>query len=252
MGDTDDGKRGSGGFKSGPGAVFGTLEPVFPDLWWAWGTTRFMPGVLFPRSMVIVREKGELVIIHPVLMPEAEQAKIEALGPIKHIVRLGAFHGMDDARYVERYKPTTWAPPGVDLSPGVRLDRALTPGGPQPFADGRVLGFESSRTPETVIHLPRHGGILLSCDSVQNWETRRGTSFIGGLMSRAMGFKGRACIGPGWRKFAEPKDGVGFSREFLALLALDFRHAIGGHGGPMLETAREDLRAQVRRIYQVG
>ena len=44
-------------------------------------------------------------------------------------------------------------------------------------------------------------------------------------MSRMMGFKGRACIGPGWRKMCEPKDGKGFGPDFERLLQLDFRHA---------------------------
>src|SRR5687768_11135548 len=106
-------KQGSGGFKSAPGEIFGTLEPVFDDVWWAWGTVRFMPGMTFPRNMTILRDaRGELTIIHPIVMPEPIQKQIEALGPIKHIIRLGAFHGMDDPAYVKRYAPTTWAPPG--------------------------------------------------------------------------------------------------------------------------------------------
>src|SRR4051812_2333272 len=93
-------KMGSGGFKSGPGKGFGKLAQVFPDMWWAWGTVRMGPGIVFPRNMVIVREaNGDLVVIHPVMMPPDEQAKVEALGPIKHVVRLGAFHGMDDPAY---------------------------------------------------------------------------------------------------------------------------------------------------------
>src|SRR5262252_7179193 len=126
-------KRGSGGFKSSPGPAFGDLEQVFDDVWWTWGTVRFGPGVLFPRNMTIVREKGELVVIHPVMMPDAVQAKIEALGPVRHIVRLGAFHGMDDPAYVKKYAPTTWAPPGVDQPAGVKTDRELRPGGELPL-----------------------------------------------------------------------------------------------------------------------
>ena len=130
---TESKRIGSGGFKSSAGARFGTLEQVFDDIWWAWGTVRVGPGILFPRNMTIVRERGELVVIHPVLMPDAEQKKIEALGPIKHIVRLGAFHGMDDPAYVERYHPTVWAPPGVDHRPGVATDKELVPGGEVPI-----------------------------------------------------------------------------------------------------------------------
>jgi hypothetical protein len=242
-------KRGSGGFNSSVGSSFGKLEQVFDDVWWAWGTMRFMPGVLFPRSMTIVRERGELIVIHPIMMPEAEQAKIEALGPIKHIVRLGAFHGIDDPKYVKRYSPTIWAPPGVDLRPGVKTGRELSPGAELPLPSARLFSFETSRTPETVIHLDRHGGILFTCDSVQNWETTTGASLLGRLMAKVMGFQGRACIGPGWRRQSEPKDGVGFARTFEKLLQLDFRHALSAHGPPMKDTARDDLRAQVRRLY---
>jgi hypothetical protein len=241
--------KGSGGFKSSAGAVFGTLEQVFDDVWWIWGTVKFMPGVLFPRNMTIVRQGDELTVIHPVMLPEKEQAEVEALGKIKHIVRLGAFHGMDDPAYVKRYSPTVWAPPGVDLREGVSVDHELRPGDALPLEGATLFRFERSRTPETAIHLQRHGGILFTCDSVQNWESTAGTSFLGGVMARMMGFSGRACIGPGWRRACEPKDGGGFAPDFERMLELDFRHALGAHGGPMKDSAKSDLRGQVRKLY---
>ncbi len=157
---------GSGGFTSSPGPRFGRLVQVFENVWWAWGTTRFAPGLLFPRNMVILREAGELVIVHPVMMPDAAQAEIEALGPVRHIVRLGAFHGMDDPLYVKRYAPIVWAPPGVDHREGVTTHRELRPGGELPLAGATLFAFGRSRTPETAIHLARHGGLLLTCDSI--------------------------------------------------------------------------------------
>jgi hypothetical protein len=244
-------KKGSGGFKSSRGSVFGKLEQVFDDVWWAWGTVRFGPGVLFPRNMTIVREPDGLVVIHPIVMPEADQKQIEALGPIKHIVRLGAFHGMDDLAYQQRYGAQAWLPPGVDTAAELRRDRDLVPGGELPIAGASLHSIEASRTAETLIHMPRHGGVLLSCDSVQNWETTTGCSFLGGAMARVMGFRGRACIGPGWRRASEPRDGIGFRRDFERLLALDFRHAIGAHGAPIKDTARDDLRAQVAKLYKL-
>lgn len=241
--------QGKGGFTSTAGPVFGKLEQVFDDVWWAWGTVIFARGVRIPRNMAIVRERGELVVFHPVLMPDAEQAAIEALGPIKHIVRLGAFHGMDDGAYLERYSPTLWAPPGVELPAGPGERRELRPGGALPIEGAALVAFERSRTPEAVMLLPRHGGVLLACDSVQNWETIPGCSLLGRAASRLMGFKGRACLGPGWRKASEPKDGGGFRADFERVLALEFRHALGGHGAPMKDTAKDDLRTQVRRAY---
>jgi hypothetical protein len=243
-------KRGSGGFRSSPGPTFGTLEQVFDDVWWAWGTVKFAPGMLFPRNMTIIRERGELVVIHPVMMPAAEQAKLEALGPIKHIVRLGAFHGMDDLAYAKKYAPILWAPPGVDVVAGLEVQRELRLGGELPLANATLIDFDVSRTPETAIHLERHGGVLLTCDSVQNWETARGCTFPAKIMARMMGFRGRACIGPGWRKQSQPKDGVGFGPKFKQLLELEFRHVLSGHGAPMTDTAKDDLRASVARIYK--
>jgi hypothetical protein len=242
-------KKGSGGFRSSPGKVFGTVEQVFDDVWWAWGTVTFGPGIRFPRNMTIVRDNGELVVIHPIVMPDAEQQKLEALGPIKHIVRLGAFHGMDDIHYKQRYGATLWAPPGVDTAEGLAVDRELVPGGALPLAGATLHEFTTSRTPETVIHLERHGGIMLACDSIQNWESTTGCSALGALMSRAMGFRGRACIGPGWRKQSEPKDQL-FAADFEKLLALPWKHALGAHGAPMKDTAREDLAASVKRAYK--
>lgn len=241
--------KGSAGFKSRAGSTFGQLEKVMEDVWWAWGTTRLGPGMSIPRTMVVFRELGELVVVHPVLLPEAEQAKLDALGPVKHIIRLGAFHGMDDPAYVKRYAPTTWAPPGVDLRDGATIQRELRPGVALPLAGATLFRFDRSRTPETAMVVPRAGGILLTCDSVQNWETTTGASMLGSLVARALGFRGRACIGPGWRKVAEPKDGSGFGPDFSRLLTLQFRHLIGGHGPPMKDTAKEDLRAQVQRLY---
>lgn len=234
---------------SRPGPNFGEIERVFDDVWWAYGTTRMGPGVLIPRTMVILRERGDLVLIHPVMMPDAQQSQLEALGPVKHIVRLGSFHGMDDLAYVQRYAPTVWAPPLVDLKPGIQVHHELVPGGDLPIANAALFKFESSRVPEVALLLNKHDGVLLACDSVQNWEHTTGCSAIGSLVSRLMGFRGRACIGPQWLKAADPENKKRLSPDFERLLKLNFRHAIGGHGGPILDTARDDLRLQVRRAF---
>jgi hypothetical protein len=239
----------SGGFKSSAGPTFGPLVEVFDGVWWAWGTVRFLPGITFPRNMFVLREKDELVVVHAVMLPELEQKKLEKLGKVKHIVKLGAFHGMDDGKYVERYGAKVWAPPDVDHPPGAKTDVTLEPGGELPFEGATLVDFHTSRSSEVVMHLPRHGGILLSCDSVQNWETTDGCSVLGGAMARVMGFKGRACIGPGWRKQCEPKEGENFHPTFKKILELDFAHGLTAHGPPMRDTAKADLKASVARAY---
>ncbi len=236
-------------FPSTRGAAFGPLEQVFDDVWWAWGTTRMAPGITIPRNMVVVREPEGLVVIHPVMLPDAEQRRLEALGPVKHLVRLGDFHGMDDALWVSRYGAKLWAPAGA-TSQGVRVDVEMTAATEPPLADASLFAFETSRAPELVLHLRRHGGVLVTCDAVQRWDPLPdGCSRLWRWMSGPMGFRGRACIGPGWRRAAEPKDGVGFGPSFRALLERDFRHVVSAHGRPLLDTARDDLRRAVTALY---
>jgi hypothetical protein len=235
-------------FKSSRGKSFGTVERVFDDVWWAWGTTRFGPGVTFPRNMTLVRADDGLVALQPVMMPDAEQAKIDALGKVTHVVRLGDFHGMDNQRYLDRYDAKHWSPKDATPLDGTRVDHELAPGGALPLPDATLYAFDVAPFPEMVIHLRRHGGILLTCDSVQSWTPLpAGISTLGGVMARVMGFKGRACIGPGWRKQCEK--GVSFGPKFRELLDLDFRHIIGAHGPPILDDAKDSLRAAVDAIY---
>jgi hypothetical protein len=237
-------------FPTTRGPAFGTLREIFPDVWWVGGTTQFAPFATFPRNMIVLREPDGLVLVHPVMLPEAEQARLEAMGPIRHIVRLGDFHGMDDALYVERYAPTVWAPPGVMPVPGVRADRELVQGGPSPVADGTVVSFTKSKVPEVVLHLARHGGALAACDSVQNWEHRpEGCSWLGSLLAVAMGLKGRSCLGPGWLREAEEKGSRALAGDYARILDLDFRHLLAAHGPPVLDTARDDLRVAVTKRY---
>ncbi len=237
-------------FSSSRGNAFGSLTQLFEDVFWAWGTTRFFPGATFPRNMTIVREGDSLVVVHPVMMPPEEQARVEALGRIAHIVRLGDFHGMDDALYQEKYNAELWAPRGATFREGTRVDHELFEGGPTPFSDGAAFAFDVSRSPEMVIHLRRHDGMLLTCDSVQNWEhTAPGCSWLGALMAKPMGFRGRACIGPMWRKQNEPRDGTGFGPKFRSLLQLDVRHIVSAHGPPLKDTAQNDLQAAVDKLY---
>ena len=238
-------------FDSARGSDFGGPEQVFDDIWWAWGTTRFGPDAMFPRNMFIIRDGRDLTVVHPVLLPEAMQARVEALGRIKNIVRLGDFHGMDDAAYVERYRPTVWWPQGATDREGVTPGKALKPGGKLPLKNASLFSFEASAAPEVALHLERHGGVLLTCDSVQCWGTRPpGCNLAGLAMSQQMGMVAPATIGPGWRQMCEPKDAPGFGPGFRALLdAFDFDTILSGHGAPLRGGAKATLAASVTAAY---
>lgn len=233
------------------GKQFGKLEQLFDDMWWVWGTVVMGPGVTISRNMVLVREaNGDLVAIHPVMMPPDEQAKIEALGPIKHIVRLGNFHGMDDLAYVQRYKPQTWSHADMRLADGIERHHALDTGSATPIAGASVHAFTGAKHPEMVLHIPRHGGVLVACDAIQNWVGVPGTSFVARVMTPLLGFKGPSVLGPKWRQAAEPQLGVTFRPHYEAIANLDFKHAIGGHGPLMRDLARDHLKASIAKTYK--
>lgn len=233
------------------GKRFGTLEQLFDDIWWTWGTVIMGPGVTISRNMVLVREaNGDLVAIHPVMMPPDEQAKIDALGPIKHIVRLGNFHSMDDLAYVQQYKPQTWSHPEMRLADGITRDHALDTGSATPIAGASIHGFTGAKHPELVMHVPRHGGVLIACDSIQNWVDVPGNSVMARVMTPLLGFKGPSVLGPKWRQAAEPSFGVTFGTHYGALANLDFKHAIGAHGPLVRDRARDQLKASIAKVYK--
>ena len=227
----------------------GPIEEPFEGVFTVRGTARFAPALTITRNMVILRNAGELTLVHPVrLSPEGER-ELERLGNIRHLVKLGHFHGMDDPYYVKKYAPTVWAAKDASHKPGVVTNEVLVPNGPLPVPRAELFVFERSKNPEACLLLKRDDGILLTCDSIQNWGDFDGCSFAGKLVMKAMGFAGAARIGPGWRRAAEPKDGGGFRSDFARLLELPFHHLVPAHGYPLKDDAKDALRLRVNEAY---
>src|SRR5262249_39559002 len=103
-----------------------------------------------------------------------------------------------------------------------------------------------TKTPEGILHIDRAGGILVSCDSLQNWvapdeffsaETRR--------MMAEMGFFQPANFGPLWMRINEPQ-----KQDFLSLLGKhSFRHVLCGHGEPLRDIANDAYGARIRQVF---
>lgn len=226
----------------------GAIEEPFEQIFTVRGTARFAPLLSITRNMVIVRNLGELTIIGAVrLSPDGERA-LERLGTVRNLVKLGHFHGMDDAYYVKKYAPVVWAAKDAVHKPGVATNEFLAPGAALPVPRSQLFVFERAAKPEACLLLERDDGILVTCDSLQNWGDFDGCSFAGKLMMRAMGFGGAARIGPGWRKSSEPKDSKGFRPDFERLLVLPFRHLLPAHGYP-LDNAKSAVAARVTEAY---
>lgn len=225
----------------------GDLREIFPEVYFVTGTTR--PNFdgkqwQFSRNMTVVREGNELTIFNSVRLDEAGLASLDRLGKVQNIVKLGSFHGIDDAFYVDRYGAELWALPGMTHESGLPTTRELGPVS-LPVADASLFVFETAKMPEGLVLLQREGGILISCDSLQNWaEVDEYFSEESGVMMTAAGFIKTANIGPGWMRFAEPQVG-----DFQRLLELPFKHVLSAHGSPLLGEARERFAATIGQLF---
>lgn len=231
-----------------PALPHGDIQHVFPDVFFVTGT---MKTVLmgahwhFSRNMTIVRDGTELTLINTVRLDDAGLAQLDALGTVKHVVKIGALHGLDDAFYKQRYNATLWALPGMPHEHGLQADQLLAPGGNVPFKGASVFVFEQTKLPECIVRIDREGGILVACDALQNWvgpdaffseESRK--------MMTDMGFFQSANLGPVWMQVNEPK-----AQDFVRLRAIPFRHALCGHGVPLRDVAQEAFHARFQQVF---
>jgi hypothetical protein len=176
-----------------------------------------------------------------VRLSEEGLRRLDALGRVCHIVRLGAFHGRDDPFYRDHYGATLWALPDAAAADNRPADRELAAGGPFPAHEGAVFVFTTARFPEAAVLLPRDGGILITCDAVQNWtHVDRFFSDETGAVFVAQGLIGAANIPSTWREACRPD-----IADFRRLAGLPFRHLISGHGEPLRDEAKRLLQARI-------
>ena len=79
----------------------GNVEEIAEDIFMLRGSIKMNPLVRITRNMGIIRNGDELSLINPVRVNAKVEAQIAKLGQIKHVIRLGCFHGVDDPYYVE-------------------------------------------------------------------------------------------------------------------------------------------------------
>jgi hypothetical protein len=162
-----------------PAYPHGELREVFPDVFFVMGTLS-MPGpipVRFSRNMTVIREGNRLVLVNSVRLSEDGLRQLDRLGKVTDVVRLAAFHGMDDPFYKERYGAKTWTVKGqrymtgfkMDATPYHVADHEMHDAGELPLS-GSKLYVIGSTPAEGLLLLERSGGILISGDSLQNWN----------------------------------------------------------------------------------
>lgn len=231
-----------------PAQPHGNLEPLGNDVWWVPGTMRMNWYMGISRNMVVVRSGNELTLLNPVRLDEQGEAALAALGEVRHLVRLGCFHGCDDAYLKQRYGAKFWCQANSRQYPEPVADQVLEEGGALPFPDAQLIAFREVKRPECALLIRRGNGILVTCDSLQyypNWERH---SLVARLLMPRIGFSKRLLVGPLWKKFQTPKGGS-LQPDFERLLALDFDAFVSAHGAPVMQGAKAAARAAVEDAY---
>lgn len=230
----------------------GDIKEVFEDVFMVTGSVVMAPGLQLSRNMIIVREGTELTLISTVRLDEERLQALDKLGLVKHIVKLGAYHlgqhnGIDDPFYVDRYSAKLWAMPDMKHLKSLSTTNLLTPEGELPFKDVLMFSYETSKKPEGLLLINKAGGILISCDSLQNWvEPDEYFSDLAANVMGKAGFFRAANIGPEWRRACEPQ-----ASDFSRILALEFSHLLPSHGKPIIDTAKKEFTATFRELYRV-
>jgi hypothetical protein len=221
------------------------IREIFPDIFFVTGTniTNFNGTELqHSRNMIIVRNGDELSLINTVRLNDEGLSALDALGKVKNVIRIGAFHGRDDAFYLDRYLGKLWALPGMTHDNNRITDFELIPDGQMPFSGASLFVFETSVYPEGILYIARDGGILITCDSIKNWlAPDRFFSAETAKLYEEQGFFGTASVSEVWKIACEVKP-----EDFVRLNSLKFKHLLSAHGDPLLHNANEFLFGGLR------
>ena len=235
-----------------PPSKHGNIEQVFENIWFVKGQLKmamFLPMTI-SRSMTIIRENNELTLINPIRLPESGMRKIENLGKISHVIRIGGFHGRDDAFFRTQYHARIYALKGhvytqkinnqpTDPNAGYMLaDVELTDKDALPISNASLIWFKTAHPAEAILRLEQHGGILITADSLQHTpQPDEYHNFPARIIMKMMGFFNPHHIGPGWVKISKVD-----RSELKNLLNVDFSHVLPGHGDPVIDNAKEKYR----------
>lgn len=234
----------------------GDIQEVFSNIYFVTGTFA-MSGLLpmkYSRNMTIIKEDEELTLVNSVRLNEAGLKQLDELGKVKNVIRLAAFHGMDDPSYKNRYNAKVWSvnspyafgfnknpkPAEIYFRPNVVLDDSTI----FPLKNAKLVVFKSSTPNEAILLLQRDNGIVISGDCLQNWgKTDKYFNFFAKIMLNMMGYIKPHNIGPGWFKLVTPDP-----NEIKSIFDIDFEHVLPSHGEPVINGAKKLYHPVIHRL----
>ena len=228
----------------------GEIREIFKNIFFVTGTNKVHyagDDIQTSRNMIIIRDGTQLTLINTVRLDEDGLQKLDSLVDVTHIFRIGAFHGRDDAFYKNQY-PTSilWNLKGMSYESGLKADQDLIPGSTMPIPDCSLFAFETSKFPEGVLHIAKEGGILITCDSIQNITCT--DDFYSATTARSLHAQGLiqpANISPIWLSATHTS-----AEDFYRLLkTMTFDHLLTAHGEPLINTAFAQVTQTVKRVF---
>ena len=212
------------------------------------GAMRMNPFLRISRNMVVIRHGDELTLVNPIRLNSEGEKALGDLGVVKHILRLGAFHGIDDPWYKHRFGAELWRQSGGTPYPEPPPDQPLEQGAALPFPDAELFRFNGIAQPEAALLLHDAPGILLTCDAIQHYGDYTHNNLMARLAMPFIGFPKTTVLGPFWLKMATPGDGS-LRGEFDRLLELDFDALIAAHGTYLPSGAKAAVRRAVDNAF---
>lgn len=226
-----------------------SIREIGSDLYYAPGHFDLAPMMRVSRNMVIVRNGGELTLVNPIRLSPEGEGELESLGHVRHAIRLGFFHGVDDAYIVARFGAEFWCQAQSTHHKQPKPNHILTEGGPLPLPGATLLEFRETRRPECVLRIPHGGGTLLTCDALQHYGSFERHSLVAKMAMPLMGFRRTLLIGPLWLKYMT-KEGGSLRSDFERIAGLQFDALVAAHGTPLTSGAHEALRAAIDFAYR--
>jgi hypothetical protein len=155
-----------------------TIKQIDSDTYVFHCTTRNDAGGRVNRNMVVVRSdaggKTELSIINALKLTAEGERKLQKLGVITNIIRLGMtmYAGEVDAYYLQTFPGVTrWAAGEFLNSMDLPIHEKLKETGATPFPMCNIFNFKETAIPESAILLFRegkHGNLLITSECLQH------------------------------------------------------------------------------------
>ncbi|MCZ6656821.1 MAG: hypothetical protein O7C67_05950 [Gammaproteobacteria bacterium] len=223
-------------------------EEIVEDVFMVRGSIPLNPIMRISRNMAIVRHERELTLINPIRLNDAGEAQLRELGEVKRIMRLGAFHGVDDPYYMETFGTEFWCQPGGEAYPEPSIRVELTEHTELPFPNATLFCFQGLLQPESILLVDKGDGLLLTCDAIQHYGDYLHNTLLAKLIMPFIGFPKTTIIGPIWLKLMTP-EGASLESEFTRLLELPFDGLLSAHGSFLPIGAHQAVEAAFKKIF---